>query len=88
MHFNLSSLCYNCSKRVLLYVVISVSSIWIQSIVKGQGRMLLPPSRASMWRFGYDTPVNHNDNVLNCGGTVVSNLLFFDEWTFPSLSFG
>ena len=88
MHFNLSSLCLNCSKRVLLYVVISVSSIWIQSIVKGQGRMLLPPSRASMWRFGYDTPVNHNDNVLNCGGTVVSNLLSFDEWTFPSLSFG
>lgn len=32
--------------------------------------MLLPPGRSSMWRLGYDTPVNHNDNVQNCGGTL------------------
>ena len=76
MHFNLSSLCLHCSKRALLYVVISVSSLWIQSFVKGQGRMLQPPSRTSMWRFGYDTTVNHNDNVLNCGGTVVCSYLY------------
>lgn len=36
--------------------------------VSGQGRMLSPPGRSSMWRYGFDTPVNYNDNVLSCGG--------------------
>ncbi|CAL1265994.1 unnamed protein product, partial [Larinioides sclopetarius] len=26
--------------------------------VQGHGRLLEPPSRSSMWRFGYDTPSN------------------------------
>lgn len=42
--------------------------------VYGQGRMLVPPGRSTMWRLGYDTPVNFNDNVLNCGGVKVSSL--------------
>ncbi|XP_041374514.1 uncharacterized protein LOC121387457 [Gigantopelta aegis] len=34
----------------------------------GHGRLLEPPSRASMWRFGYNTPINYNDNQMFCGG--------------------
>lgn len=34
----------------------------------GQGRLLSPPGRSSLWRLGYGTPVNNNDNALSCGG--------------------
>ncbi|RUS72508.1 hypothetical protein EGW08_019736 [Elysia chlorotica] len=39
--------------------------------VKGHGRLLEPPSRASLWRLGYSAPVNYNDNQLFCGGVGV-----------------
>lgn len=34
----------------------------------GHGRLMEPPSRNSMWRFGYPNPVDYNDNELFCGG--------------------
>ena len=40
--------------------------------VSGHGRLLNPPSRASMWRENYDNPANFNDNQLFCGGRAVS----------------
>ncbi|CAC5399938.1 unnamed protein product [Mytilus coruscus] len=30
--------------------------------------MIEPPMRSSMWRYGFKTPKNYNDNELNCGG--------------------
>ncbi|OWR49504.1 chitin binding domain 3 protein [Danaus plexippus plexippus] len=36
--------------------------------VSGHGRVLHPPSRASMWRYGYKTPANYDDSGVNCGG--------------------
>ncbi|XP_061196620.1 uncharacterized protein LOC133204893 [Saccostrea echinata] len=36
--------------------------------VCGHGKLWEPPSRSSMWRRGFDSPVNTNDNELNCGG--------------------
>eukprot|EP00794_Sanderia_malayensis_P016055 gene16055-17677_t len=36
--------------------------------VLGHGRLIDPPSRNAMWRFGFDNPPNYNDNELNCGG--------------------
>ncbi|XP_051160757.1 uncharacterized protein LOC127281199 [Leptopilina boulardi] len=36
--------------------------------VSGHGRLIEPPSRASMWRFGFNTPENYNDHELYCGG--------------------
>ncbi|XP_059147510.1 uncharacterized protein LOC131935161 [Physella acuta] len=39
--------------------------------VQGNGRMLEPPSRASMWRAGFLTTPNFNDNRVNCGGNKV-----------------
>ena len=40
--------------------------------VSGHGRLLDPASRASMWRLGFPTPPNYNDNELYCGGFMVS----------------
>lgn len=38
----------------------------------GHGLLVDPPSRASAWRFGYDTPIDYNDNEGFCGGFNVS----------------
>jgi hypothetical protein len=37
--------------------------------VKSHGRLMEPPARNAMWRFGFPNPVNYNDN-----GTVVFRL--------------
>ncbi|CAL1530979.1 unnamed protein product [Lymnaea stagnalis] len=34
----------------------------------GHGRLWDPPSRSSMWRQEYGTPINYQDNELFCGG--------------------
>lgn len=39
--------------------------------IKGHGRLMDPPARNSMWRFGFPNPVNYNDNELFCGGWAV-----------------
>ena len=36
--------------------------------VHGHGRLIEPPSRSSMWRYGFDTPPDYNDHELYCGG--------------------
>ena len=59
--------------RILLDVVacvLHVACFWVLS--EGHGRLMEPPSRSSMWRLGYDTPVNYADNQLFCGGYSVS----------------
>ncbi|XP_038215857.1 uncharacterized protein LOC119835225 [Zerene cesonia] len=38
---------------------------------EGHGRLMDPPARNSMWRFGFPNPVNYNDNELFCGGYAV-----------------
>uniref|UniRef100_A0A8W7PYY1 Chitin-binding type-4 domain-containing protein n=1 Tax=Anopheles coluzzii TaxID=1518534 RepID=A0A8W7PYY1_ANOCL len=35
------------------------------------GRLMEPPARNAMWRFGFPNPVNYNDNELFCGGYAV-----------------
>ena len=42
--------------------------------VSGHGRLVEPPSRSSMWRYGFNTPHNYDDNAINCGGLYVSKL--------------
>ncbi|XP_063868498.1 uncharacterized protein LOC135104810 [Scylla paramamosain] len=39
--------------------------------VRGHGRMMEPPARNAMWRFGFPNPVNYNDNELYCGGFAI-----------------
>ncbi|XP_015907215.1 uncharacterized protein [Parasteatoda tepidariorum] len=38
------------------------------SVVLGHGRLEDPPGRSTMWRFGFKTATNVNDNELFCGG--------------------
>ncbi len=49
----------------------------IQTSVLGHGRLMDPPSRGAMWRFGFETEVNYNDNENFCGGVVGKD--FYDE---------
>ncbi len=37
----------------------------------GHARLMEPPSRASMWRVGFDNPPDFNDNQGYCGGFMV-----------------
>ncbi|XP_041363554.1 uncharacterized protein LOC121379135 [Gigantopelta aegis] len=39
--------------------------------VSGHGRLVDPPSRSSMWRYGFKTPPNYDDNQLYCGGVSI-----------------
>ncbi|OWR55034.1 putative eukaryotic translation initiation factor 3 theta subunit [Danaus plexippus plexippus] len=42
--------------------------VLLEKGVYGHGRLIEPPSRASAWRYGFDTPHNYNDHELYCGG--------------------
>lgn len=46
----------------LIFLILDVRN------VTGHGRLIEPPSRASAWRFGFQTPHNYNDHELYCGG--------------------
>lgn len=40
----------------------------LATIINGHGYIQDPPSRNSMWRFGFNNPKNYNDNEQFCGG--------------------
>ncbi|XP_046579682.1 uncharacterized protein LOC124287227 [Haliotis rubra] len=50
----------------LLPIVVVMSGV--VEVVASHGYLLDPPQRSSMWRVGFDTPVNYDDMGLNCGG--------------------
>ena len=58
---------------ILILLVSSVTFLTIGNLqfAEGHGMMLDPPGRSSMWRLGFPTPVNNDDNGLNCGGRKV-----------------
>lgn len=37
-------------------------------LVTSHGRMMEPPARNTMWRFGFPTRANYEDSELFCGG--------------------
>ncbi|XP_048247979.1 nuclear pore complex protein Nup98-Nup96-like [Haliotis rufescens] len=37
-------------------------------VSNGNGLLKDPPMRSTLWRMGYDAPINYNDHTLNCGG--------------------
>ncbi|KAJ8319999.1 hypothetical protein KUTeg_001586, partial [Tegillarca granosa] len=45
-----------------------IFSFLLVEFISGHGRLWEPPARSTMWRRGYNTPMNPNDNELNCGG--------------------
>lgn len=57
--------------------MITVQNMWIGLFFSipfcilhcdGHGRLIEPPSRASAWRYGFQTPPDYNDHELYCGG--------------------
>lgn len=51
-------------------LVVMVIMCCIKSI-QAHGKLADPVSRSSMWRLGYKTPQNYEDNQLFCGGVQV-----------------
>lgn len=51
-----------------VFVLPFVVGFSLISFADGHGRLIEPPSRASAWRYGFDTPHNYNDHELFCGG--------------------
>lgn len=65
----------NSSYNYLLNFRMRVDGFFLQIVlcvifpqVYGHGRLIEPPSRASAWRYGFNTPHNYNDHELYCGG--------------------
>ncbi|XP_043191630.1 uncharacterized protein LOC122364892 [Amphibalanus amphitrite] len=52
---------------MVLTCLLLVSS-YLVGPASGHGRLWDPPCRATMWRWGYNTPADYNDNQLFCGG--------------------
>ena len=51
----------------LLVVMTLTLEVWCR------GRLLEPPSRSSLWRYGFDgAEINLKDDRLNCGGFKVN----------------
>ena len=48
-----------------------ISLLLFPSIVRSHARLIQPPSRASMWRYGFQTRINYDDDGLYCGGLWV-----------------
>ncbi|KAL7727099.1 hypothetical protein ACLKA6_017375 [Drosophila palustris] len=53
--------------RLSLYLFCIVISCYVYS-GDAHGRLIEPPSRASAWRYGFQTPPDYNDHELYCGG--------------------
>ncbi|KFM75238.1 hypothetical protein X975_07658, partial [Stegodyphus mimosarum] len=49
----------------MLWLVVSALFV---GLVKGHASLDEPPGRSTMWRYGFDTPVNDEDMELFCGG--------------------
>ena len=52
----------------LLLLLLLLLLVCLVSQVEAHARLMEPPSRASMWRLGYDNPPDFNDHQGFCGG--------------------
>ncbi|XP_048759712.1 uncharacterized protein LOC125669290 isoform X3 [Ostrea edulis] len=60
------------SMDMTIEILLAISlSLCLFGLVQGHGRLIDPPSRSSMWRYGYRNPPNYNDNQLYCGGVQI-----------------
>ena len=62
IHFLLRNVCF------VIYMCTLKCFFTFQVGLYGHGRLMDPPSRNAMWRFGFPNPVNYNDNEVYCGG--------------------
>ncbi|ODM90326.1 hypothetical protein Ocin01_16356, partial [Orchesella cincta] len=63
-----------CRNEHLIYLAVVSSDLKQFPKAAGHGRMMNPPARNTMWRFGFPSPVNYNDNELFCGGFKVHQI--------------
>ena len=54
-------------------MVVLVVIICQPQTTNAHGRLRTPPSRVSMWRDGFNNPIDYTDNQYNCGGLKVRN---------------
>ncbi|XP_071110324.1 uncharacterized protein [Haliotis cracherodii] len=54
--------------RPTLFTLVVCICLMALPDAQGHGRLVEPPSRSSMWRYGFDNPTNYNDHELYCGG--------------------
>jgi len=54
----------------LILAAASVTAMLVV-LVDGHGHLFDPPMRSTVWRWGFNTPINYDDNWLACGGTGV-----------------
>ncbi|XP_076397096.1 uncharacterized protein LOC100878113 isoform X2 [Megachile rotundata] len=54
--------------RLRILSLMFITSVLVVKEVSSHGRLIEPPSRASMWRYGFDTPPDYNDHECYCGG--------------------
>lgn len=69
-------------KRMYVHFVMGYIIYNLVQVVNGHGRLMEPPSRSSMWRLGYNTPHNYQDNELFCGGFQVNFTLLTKDLTW------
>ena len=80
-----STMCPFCFFSVLSMIyAVPVLLLAFVPAATGHGRLIDPPSRSSMWRYGFKNPRNYDDNALYCGGTHVSNLGCKDQESIQS----
>ena len=53
------------TRTTTMWIILLLSHL---STVHPHGRLRQPPSRSTMWRYGFPTPTNVNDHESNCGG--------------------
>ncbi|XP_067653661.1 uncharacterized protein [Haliotis asinina] len=56
---------------VVSFIMITLTLTLLPPLCDAHGRLMDPPARNSMWRLGFNNPVNYNDNELYCGGRMV-----------------
>ncbi|KAJ8312041.1 hypothetical protein KUTeg_009414 [Tegillarca granosa] len=65
----------------MILIWTTILLLTMSSFCNGHGYLKEPPSRSSMWRYGFNTPTNYNDNQLFCGGFDVSKCgICGDRW--------
>ncbi|XP_023322766.1 uncharacterized protein LOC111697106 [Eurytemora carolleeae] len=54
----------------MMFLLSTIIVLLHASQTLGHGRLMEPPARNCMWRFGYLNPINYNDNEVFCGGAA------------------
>jgi len=53
---------------LIKWFLVPVLMVYQAQEIRGHGMLMVPVNRGSMWRSGYDTPINYDDNANFCGG--------------------